>query len=90
MDVRIRNKVCLRVFVIYRPPDSTYALFYEEFSRLVEKTLAVHPGPVIFIGDFNFHVDDPNDYQVSVSLIYFDLLTSNSMLMGSHTKMVTP
>ena len=63
MDVRIKNKGCLRVFVIYRPPESTYALFYEEFSRLLEKTLAVHPGPVIFIGDFNFHVDDPNDYQ---------------------------
>ena len=27
MDVRIKNKGCLRVFVIYRPPESTYALF---------------------------------------------------------------
>ena len=73
MDVRIKNKGCLRVFVIYRPPESTYALFYEEFSRLLEKTLAVHPGPVIFIGDFNFHVDDPNDYQAKR---FTDLLRS--------------
>ena len=71
--MRIKNKVCLRVFVIYRPPKSTYALFYEEFSRLLEKTLAVHPGPVIFTGDFNFHVDDPNDYQAKR---FTDLLRS--------------
>ena len=45
---------------------------------------------MIFIGDFNFHVDDPNDYQAKRFTDYFDLLISNSMLMGSHTKMVTP
>ena len=50
------------MFVIYRPPESTYALFYEQFSRLLETTLADHPNPIIFIGDINFHVDDPNDY----------------------------
>ena len=71
--MRIKNKVCLRVFVIYRPPESTYALFYEEFSRLLEKTLAVHSGPAIFIGDFKFHVDDPNDYQAKR---FTDLLRS--------------
>ena len=63
MDVRVKSSVCLRVFVIYRLPEATYALFYEGFSRLLEKTLAEHPGPIIFIGDFNFHVHDVNDYQ---------------------------
>ena len=33
----------------------------------------MHPGPVIFIGDFNFHVDDPNDYQAKR---FTDLLRS--------------
>ena len=63
IDVRVKSSVCLRVFVIHRPPQATYALFYEEFSGLLEKTLAEHPGPIIFIGDFNFYVDDVNDYQ---------------------------
>lgn len=48
---------------MYRPTEATCALFYEEFSGLLEKILAEHPGPIIFIGDFNFHVDDVNDYQ---------------------------
>ena len=69
----MRKKIAHWVFVIYRPPEFTYELFYEEFSRLLEKTLAVHPGPVIFIGDFNFHVDDPNDYQAKH---FTDLLRS--------------
>ena len=62
MGVRFGSSVHLRVFVIYQPPESTYALFHEEFSRLLETTLAEHPGPIIFIGDVNLHVDDPNDY----------------------------
>ena len=39
-------------------------LFYEEFSRLLEKTLTEHSDPIIFTGDFNFLVDDVNDYQM--------------------------
>ena len=60
-DVRFRSSVHLRVFVIYLPPGSTYALFYGEFSRLLDITLPEHPGPISSIGDINFHVDDPND-----------------------------
>ena len=40
MDVQFQSSVHLRVFVIYGSPESTYALFYEEFSRLLETTLA--------------------------------------------------
>ena len=61
MDIRIRSEMFLRVLVIYRPPAPTYALFYEEFSRLLEKVLTEHPGNILFIGDFNFHVDNPNN-----------------------------
>ena len=55
------------VFVIYRPPESSYALFYEEFSCLLEKALAEHPGHLLLIGDVNFHVDDlGNGYAMKV------------------------
>ena len=60
-DVRFRSSVHLRVFVICLPPESTYALFYGEFSQLLDTTLPEHPGPISSIGDINFHVDDPND-----------------------------
>ena len=61
MDVRIRNSVHLRVRVIYWPPESTYALFCDEFSRLLERVLAEYPSHILLIGDFNFHVDDLSD-----------------------------
>ena len=61
MDVRLKSHVHLRVFVIYRPPESNYTLFYEEFSRLLERVLAEHSGHILFTGDFNFHVDDLSD-----------------------------
>ena len=76
MDVRFRSSLHLSVFVIYWPPESTYVLFCREFSRLLDTTLPEHPGPIIFIGDINFHFDDPNDHyarRFANILGYFDL-----------------
>ena len=55
----------LRLVNIYRPPPSTanglsVALFLEEFSRYLEH-LNLAPGLLLMSGDFNFHVDRPND-----------------------------
>ena len=61
MDVRVRGRVQLRVLVVYRPPEPTYALFFEEFSRLLERILAESSGHILLIGDFNFHVNDTTD-----------------------------
>ena len=36
------------------------ALFFEEFSTLAEQ-LAVAPGNLLIVGDFNFHVDNPGN-----------------------------
>ena len=36
------------------------ALFVEEFSTLAEQ-LAVPPGNLLIVGDFNFHVDNPRN-----------------------------
>ena len=44
------------------PPDeSAYALFYEEFSRLLEHILAGWSSDLLIAGDFNFHLDDLNN-----------------------------
>ena len=76
MDVRVRGRWQLRVLIVYRPPESTYSLFYEEFSRLLENVLAETPGHLMLIGDFNFHMDDPLDryaLRFSHTLEAFDL-----------------
>ena len=45
-DVRLKSHVHLRVFVIYRPPESNYTLFYEEFftitSAVPSRTFGLH------------------------------------------------
>ena len=56
---------CTRIVTIYRPPPSnanrlSSALFFEEFSTLAEQ-LAVAPGNLLIVGDFNFHVDNPGN-----------------------------
>lgn len=49
--------------MIYRPPGrSSYDLFYEEFSKLIEQT-AVSTGGLLIAGDFNLRVDDSDNFQ---------------------------
>ena len=59
MDVRLRSLECVWMLVVYRPPDNTsYALFYEKFSRLFD----AHSGHILIIGDINFHMDRDNSH----------------------------
>jgi hypothetical protein len=50
----------VRLLVAYRPPSSSLALFSTEFESLLE-VLSALPERVVIVGDFNFHVDVPND-----------------------------
>ena len=52
MDVRLRSLQCIRILVIY---------FFEEFSRLLEQIAAEPSGCLLITGDFNFHMDDPDN-----------------------------
>lgn len=59
----------LRLAVIYRPPPSsmnsfTVGLFLDEFSSFLEG-LVLAPSAFLVAGDFNFHVDDQEDYDAS-------------------------
>ena len=41
MDISLEGAKAVRILCVYRPPDeSAYALFHEEFSRLLEHILA--------------------------------------------------
>ena len=51
--------------VVYRPPPSrnnncTVTMFFNEFPLLTEN-LTITAGPILFAGDFNFHVDNNQD-----------------------------
>ena len=63
MDARLHCLKGIRILVIYHPPGhSSYDLFYEEFSKLIEQT-AVSPEGLLIVGDFNLHVDDGDNFQ---------------------------
>ena len=62
MDVRLRSLECIRFLIIYRPPESApCASLYKEFSRLLERILGEHSGPLVIVGDLNFHLDDSSN-----------------------------
>jgi len=76
MDARFRSLQSIRILVIYRPPGhSSYDLFYEEFSRLIEQT-ADSPGGLLIVGDFNLHVDDVDNFQAKR---FMDILESYNL-----------
>lgn len=67
----------IRLITIYRPPQSkknqsNLANFVQEFSTLLE-TVSLSSGYLLLNGDFNFHMDSPDDRNAS---IFRDLLKS--------------
>lgn len=79
----------MRLAVIYRPPYSsihpvTPATFFTEFADYLE-SFVMCTEPIIICGDFNFHVDDPEDTNASTLM---DLLNSMDLVqhVGSSTQ----
>ena len=50
-----------KLFVVYRPPSLPIANFFTEFESLLEFQIASNID-LFFIGDFNIHIEDLNDY----------------------------
>ena len=62
MDVRLRNCQSVRILIVYRPPNNTScALFFEEFSRLLEHVLSEPSASLMIAGDLNFHMENSNN-----------------------------
>ena len=64
----------IRIITIYRPPNKSKKLFLEEFSDLLDSV--EDKINIIICGDFNIHLDCPNDYYVKKfidTLEYHDL-----------------
>ena len=59
MDIRSRSLKCIRFLIIYRPPDSSYLSFFQDFPRLFEQVLTDAISHIIIIsGDFNLHAEN--------------------------------
>lgn len=76
MDLRFRSIKCIRFLIIYRPPDSNYIAFFQDFSRLLEQVHAEPTSHIIIAGDFNFHIDDPDNQH---ALQFLDLLDFSNL-----------
>ena len=61
-----------KLFVVYHPPSSFMSTFFIEFESLLEFHISSKLD-LIFVGDFNIHVDDLND---SNSLHFLKLLNT--------------
>ena len=77
MDLHISSMAgaSLRLVVIYRPPPNkknkfTVPEFHDEFSSMLDSVLPVTT-PFVIAGDFNVHVDQPQD---SVASSFLDML----------------
>jgi hypothetical protein len=61
------NAVCIRLIVVYCPPKSKPSLPFQclmkELATYLE-CLSVSSGKVIIVGDFNLHIDNPDDSNV--------------------------
>jgi len=47
--------------IVYRPPSSSKPLFLSDLALLLED-LATSPSELVAMGDFNIHLDDPDDF----------------------------
>ena len=79
----------LRVIVIYRPPYSsnhpvTSDVFFDEFSSYLE-LIVMSSDPILIAGDFNIHVDVPENLDGVCFLELLESMVYNSM--SSHLRM---
>ena len=72
-----------KLFVVYRPPSSSMSTFFTEFESLLEFHISANID-LIFVGDFNIHIDDLND----VNSIHF-LKLLNTFNLCQHVSFPT-
>ena len=76
------EKLNFQMVLIYRPPPSTknkltIPMFFDDFHKLLDTLDDYYQRPVILAGDFNLHLDKPQDSNVSK---FLDILDSANLL----------
>ncbi|XP_071965651.1 uncharacterized protein [Antedon mediterranea] len=75
----VSNASSVFLVAVYRPQSKSTGcslnVFTEEFSTLVDHYV-LKPAPILFVGDFNIHVDMPNDAD---AILFQNLLVASSL-----------
>ena len=71
--------------IVYRPPSSSKPLFLSDFALLLED-LASSPSEFVALGDFNLHLDDPDDsYSTSFKTLLETFDLTQHISSSTHT-----
>ena len=90
LDVFVNyDSTCLNIIVLYRPPNTSVRVFIDEFSSLLEQVVLLTDYPLI-VGDFNIHVDNPDDSEAADFDVYSILLAFVKWYIFQLIVMATP
>ena len=82
----LRLSLVLSLYTVYRIPNTSVLTFYDEMANVLENNIVSDRGETILIGDFNIHMDNPEDLD---TIIFNDFLDSldliNLVNFGTHT-----
>ena len=60
LSVKVKSLV-LSLYTIYRIPNTSVLTFCNEMANVLEKNIVSDRGETILVGNFNIHMDDPED-----------------------------
>ena len=85
LTVKVKSLI-LSLYTVYRIPYTSVLTFCNEMANALQNNIVSDKGETILIGDFNVHMDDPEDLD---TITFNDLLDSldltNLVNFGTHT-----
>ena len=85
LSVKVKSPV-LSLYTVYRIPNTNVLTFCDEMANVLENNIVSDRGETILIGDFNIHVDDPEDLDTITFNDFLDSLDLiNLVNFGTHT-----
>lgn len=88
VSVRLQHRV-LHFFCVYRPPPSrknklTESMFFSQFPGLLDHCDSL-PGLLCILGDFNFHLDQPQNPSTSKLLDFLRMQSLHQLVSDMDT-----
>ena len=85
LSVKVKSLV-LSLYTVYRIPNTSVLIFCDEMANVLENNIVSDRGETILIGDFNIHMDDPEDLDTITFNDFLDSLDFiNVVNFGTHT-----
>ena len=84
LSVKVKCLV-LSLYTVYRIPNTSVVTFCDEMANVLENNIVSDRGETILIGDFNIHMDDPEDLDTITFNDFLDSLDFiNLVNFGTH------